>query len=135
MQTQVRSTSNLTSERIMTTLSVSSPCTASGCTNSSVVSIGGQEVCLDHFFSTCYERLEKLERLVCRGALTPAEVRSAFAFLDECADRTLFISFRSEPLSNLERSRLLEILLSCGDLQQLLRRPSTHSFSRVASLP
>jgi hypothetical protein len=135
MQTQLRGISNSVSEKPMTTPIVSSSCKASGCTQSSVVGIGGQDLCLDHFFSACYQRLDKLEKVVCRGSLTPAELRAAFSFLDECADRTLFISFRSESLSNLERSRLLEILLSCGDLQQLLRRPSTHSFSFVASLP
>jgi hypothetical protein len=33
---------------------------------------------------------------------------------------------RHESLNNLERSRLLEILLQCGDLQVLLHRPTLH---------
>jgi hypothetical protein len=96
-------------------------CKASGCANSAVVGPAGQNVCLEHFFSNCYEELEKLEPLVRGRWLAATEVDAFSAVLEECSRRAIFICFRNEPLSNLDRSRLLEILLSCRDIQFRLR--------------
>jgi hypothetical protein len=98
-------------------------CKTGDCHNSAVIGLAGQEVCLDHFFAICYEHLDTLEKMVCERSLNAAEVKSALNVLRECSNRALLISFRLEFLSNLERSRLLDILLSCGDLQLLLSQP------------
>jgi hypothetical protein len=101
--------------------SMNADCKALGCANSAVVGPAGQDVCLEHFFSDCYEELEKLEPLVGSRWLAAAEVDAVSAVLEECSRRAIFICFRNEPLSNLDRSRLLEILLSCRDIQFRLR--------------
>ena len=103
--------------------SVKTDCKACGCANSAVLVLAGQDVCLDHFFTDCYEQLVKFESMVRSRSLDAAEVKAVHAFLEECSNRALFICFRNERLTNLERSRLLELLLSCGDLQLLLHRP------------
>jgi hypothetical protein len=99
--------------------SVISGCKALGCANPAVIghSGQGQDVCLEHFFSTCYDQLEKIESLTRNRSVDPAEVKSVCGVLEECSKRAIFICFRNEPLTNLERSRLLEILLSCRELQ------------------
>jgi len=51
-------------------------------------------------------------------------VQRARTLLQECANQTLLVCLRHEPLNNLDKSRLLEILLQCGDLQVLLHRPA-----------
>jgi hypothetical protein len=98
-------------------------CKTRGCANSAVIALFGRDFCLDHFFSSCYERLDLVEPMIRARALDVVEVEAARAFLEECSHRALFISLRQEPLTNLDRSRLLEILLSCGDLELLLRKP------------
>jgi hypothetical protein len=108
--------------------SVKIDCSTSGCENSAMIVLEGQHFCLDHFFSSCYERLDQLEGRVRRCSLDAVEAKAVRVFLQECSDRALFISLRYDLLTNLERSRLLEILLSCSELQLLLRRlPPTFS--------
>ncbi len=45
------------------------------------------------------------------------------AFIEECSRKALDVSLQSEDLSNLERGRLLDILLWAGELFLLLRAP------------
>jgi len=45
------------------------------------------------------------------------------AFVEECSRKALDVSLQSEDLSNLERGRLLDILLWAGELFLLLRAP------------
>jgi hypothetical protein len=103
---------------------VSTDCNSSGCGKTAAIVLAGQDLCLDHFFACCYEQLDKFEARLRQGTLGAAETSDARVFLEECSNRVLFVSMRSESLNNLERSRLLEILLSCGDLQRQLRRPA-----------
>jgi hypothetical protein len=72
---------------------------------------------LDPFFTSCYEQLNSLEAKIRSRALDADAAKAAESFLEECSVRTLVICFRKEPLNNLERSRLLDILLSCRALQ------------------
>jgi hypothetical protein len=45
------------------------------------------------------------------------------AFIEECSRKALDVSLHSNDLSNLERGRLLDILLWAGELFLLLRVP------------
>ena len=45
------------------------------------------------------------------------------AFIEECSRKALDISLHSENLTNLQRGRLLDILLWAGELFVLLRAP------------
>jgi hypothetical protein len=45
------------------------------------------------------------------------------AFIEECSRKALDVSLQSENLSNLQRGRLLDILLWAGELFLLLRAP------------
>jgi hypothetical protein len=106
---------------MMDEIAVRADCKAGGCANSAVIALAGREFCLDHFLASCYEQLDMLEPKLRRRALQAGEVRAAKDFLEECSNRTLAVCLRTERLTNLERSRLLDILLSCGDLQVMLR--------------
>lgn len=98
-------------------------CEEGYCANSAVIALEARDLCLDHFLSCCYERLDRLEPMVRRRSLEVAEILSAGAFLKECSDLVLLVCLRFEKLSNLERSRLLNILLLSGDLQLRLSKP------------
>lgn len=108
----------------MNSVAMDSGCKTQGCTNRAVVALAGEHVCLDHFLAGCYTQLDKLEKLVCKNSLSPAEIDDAILVLQECSNLALAVSFRDQPLTNLQRSRLLHILLSCGDLQLHLVRPN-----------
>jgi hypothetical protein len=107
----------------MDTLSARQECKVSSCAKSAVSALTGQSLCLDHFLARCYERLDLIEPMIRGRALETTESMAAGAFLEECSNRALLICLRHEHLSNLERSRLLHILLLAGDLQVYLRKP------------
>jgi hypothetical protein len=98
-------------------------CKVNCCAKPAVVALESRDLCLDHFLGCRYERLDQLEPLVRRRSLEKPENLAAAAFLVECSNRALLISLRHESLSNLDRSRLLNILLLSGDLQSLLDKP------------
>ena len=110
-------------------------CKTDSCINSAVITLAGQELCLGHFFASCYERLDMVEPMVRGRSVDATEVQAVRAVLEECSNRALLISLRHEHLNNLDRSRLLEILLLCGDLQLLLSRSAFHSLASAARVP
>jgi hypothetical protein len=93
-----------------------------------------QALCLNHFLSRCYEKLEKLEP---RGrkfsAAEPVDLTSMRAFIEECSRKALDISLHSQSLTNLQRGRLLDILLWAGELFLLLRAPRLTIAQSIAS--
>lgn len=109
-------------------------CKVCSCARSAVTDLAGEDLCLEHFFTSCYERLDELEPVLNSRALEGAENQAAGAFLEECSKRILFISLRHEALSNLDRSRLLDILLQTGHLQLQLRQPVIKRAGTLSSL-
>jgi hypothetical protein len=59
------------------------------------------------------------------GPSSSQEFREELAELDECARRALEISFGRVELNNLDRARLLDILLWAGDLTTALQHRRT----------
>jgi hypothetical protein len=100
-------------------------CCEPSCGGSPITSLDQQAFCLNHFLQRCYERLEALDprkRNYRLEATSPAEMR---AFIEECSRKALDVSLHHEDLTNLERGRLLDILLWAGELFLLLRAPRT----------
>jgi hypothetical protein len=96
-------------------------CSRMDCSKRMVTALGDEELCFDHFCARCYELLEHTDGTAesRRDAAGCAEVRRR---LDECARRALEIALRQIELSNLERARLLDILLWSGELSSELRQ-------------
>jgi hypothetical protein len=100
----------------------SESCIQTDCLNRRVTSLGEEALCFDHFCSRCYELLEQAER----GSIYPSQdaarpVEMAHR-LDECARRALEISLSQSELSNLDRARLLDIVLWAGDMTSVFKR-------------
>jgi hypothetical protein len=98
-------------------------CSTHSCSSSSVVSLDQQDFCLNHFLLRCYQRLEAVDprnRQVLSGPSNLAPLR---AFIEECSRKALDLSLHSQNLTNLQRGRLLDILLWAGELFVLLRAP------------
>jgi hypothetical protein len=98
-------------------------CIAISCGSSSVISLDQQDFCLNHFLLRCYQRLEAVDPRNRRVYSGPANLASTRGFIEECSRKALDISLHSENLTNLQRGRLLDILLWAGELFVLLRTP------------
>jgi hypothetical protein len=93
------------------------------CSRASVTSLDQQDLCLNHFLLRCYEKLEGVDPRNRRLGPEPLELASMRAFVEECSRKTLDLSLHCENLTNLQRGRLLDILLWAGELFLLLRAP------------
>lgn len=107
-------------------MGLESVCDRAGCSRKVVTALGDKNYCFDHFCSRCYELLERNERNT-ELAVSRDDYQEELLALDECARRALEISLGRAELHNLDRARLLDILLWTGDLTSSLR------YRRVAS--
>ena len=98
-------------------------CSLESCAKTVAVVMPERELCLEHYFEWCYQQLEEMEGQVRRRAIDVAKDAELRAKIEECSNRTLAVSLQHEPLTNLDRSRLLDILLWSGDLLYLMRAP------------
>jgi hypothetical protein len=91
-------------------------CNRRGCARPVITTFCKEALCLDHFCSSSYEFLNGTDECgqlsTASNLPTTAQIQTA----DECALRTLDICMSKMLLNNLERARLLDILLWCGDL-------------------
>jgi hypothetical protein len=107
-------------------------CQVDACGGAAVAALAQQDLCLMHFVSHCYGRLDRVDP---RGRKTPPEaydLPEMRSFVEECSNQTLEVCLRSSELTNLERAQLLDILLWAGELFLLLRA-SKLSFSDSVS--
>jgi hypothetical protein len=91
-------------------------CDRRGCTRPVITSFCQEALCLDHFCSRSYELLNEIDRHRQLAATSTIPTAEEISFADQCARRTLDICMSKMMLNNLERARLLDILLWCGDL-------------------
>src|SRR5580692_644155 len=98
-------------------------CSVASCSGAPVTQLDHQDFCLNHFLLRCYDKLEGLDprgRRFCSETLDAPAMR---AFIEECSRKALDVSLHSDDLTNLQRGRLLDILLWAGELFLLLRVP------------
>ena len=95
-------------------------CTLDSCKSTAVAVLADQNLCLNHFFTYCYEHLEKFDP---RGRRCPevTQIAEQRRFVEECSRAALDLTFRCETLTNFQRARLLDIMLWAGELFLLLR--------------
>jgi len=98
-------------------------CNENACGGAAITSLDQQALCLNHFLLRCYAKLEAVDPRSQKFHEDPVDLPSMRAFIEECSQKALEISLQSENLSNLERGRLLDILLWSGELFVLLRAP------------
>src|SRR5438046_10758986 len=108
-------------------------CRMGSCGGSAITALDHQALCLNHFLLCCYERLEGLDPRGRKFSAEPVDVVSMRAFIEECSRKALDVSLQSQNLSNLQRGRLLDILLWAGELFLLLRAPRLTLTQSIAS--
>ena len=108
-------------------------CRMGSCSSAAITTLDRQALCLNHFLSRCYEKLEGVDPRGRRFSAEAVDVASMRAFIEECSRKALDVSLQSKNLSNLERGRLLDILLWAGELFLLLRAPRVSLAESIAS--
>ena len=104
-------------------------CSRTNCSKLVVTSLGEEQFCFDHFCGRCYELLERGSNPLPQSAGDFAALAALLYRLDECAQRALEISLSEFELNNLDRARLLDILLWSGDVTTEMR----HRRARTAA--
>src|SRR5260370_6278368 len=108
----------------MDTMLASRNCRVGSCGSAAITTLDHQALCLNHFLSRCYEKLEGFDP---RGrkfsAAEPVDLTSMRAFIEECSRKALDISLHSQSLTNLQRGRLLNIFLLSPHPFLFLRPP------------
>lgn len=106
---------------------VDSSCRHPGCEHPAAARLRGESYCRVHFLEVCYQRMDAY-RQWCVGqsleVVDPAEVRE---FIADCSREAADLAHTSRDLDNLERARLLDLLLSAAELGSVLRRGSRRS--------
>lgn len=93
------------------------------CEGAAVASLAQQDFCLNHFIDLCYENLQRIDPRTQKMGRLPLELPALRAFIEECSRRALEVALHCEEIDNLQRGRLLDILLWAGELFLLLRAP------------
>jgi len=99
-------------------------CAVDFCEGAAVASLAQQDFCLNHFIDLCYENLQRIDPRGQKMGRVNLDRASLRAFIEECSRRALDVALHCDDIDNLQRGRLLDILLWAGELFLLLRAPS-----------
>jgi hypothetical protein len=90
-------------------------CRYADCQELQITAIGDEDLCCDHFVLRCYEFLEQIDAERAKSGADifhSANLRSA---VNSCLQGALEVSLKSETLDNLQKARLLDIMLWAGE--------------------
>jgi len=107
------------------------PCAKTSCEKVAVSSLGGEALCLSHFIDICYMRLERYESLRKQTGLSVVGAEAMRRFIHECSRQADELEHTATDLDNLDRAKLLHIILTASELGRFLRR----SPRKAASIP
>ena len=99
-------------------------CAVDFCEGAAVASLAQQDFCLNHFIDLCYENLQRIDPRGQKAGRVNLDRASLRAFIEECSLRALDVALRCDDIDNLQRGRLLDILLWAGELFLLMRAPT-----------
>jgi len=90
-------------------------CRFASCQEPGVTAIGDEDLCCDHFVLRCYEFLEQIDAERSKSCLDHKHLASLKSAVNSCLQGALEVSLRSETLNNLQKARLLDIMLWAGE--------------------
>lgn len=99
------------------------PCDSAECSQQAVAWIDFRLLCVGHLVSHCYDRLEEYERAgsVRRTESEDGKTHHSSDFLDNCPAKIASLLVTHVGLENIERARLLDILLWANELERKRR--------------
>jgi PilZ domain len=106
-------------------------CNTDGCAQAVAASLDGESYCREHFISMCYTRLDRYDEIRKGPGLSATNTDSVRRFIHECTRAADQMEHGAKDLDNLDRAKLLHIILSASELGRHLRR----SPRKVATIP
>jgi hypothetical protein len=114
--------------RLMTSVD---QCSLAKCVQESDGSIDGEGFCREHFISHCYQRLDSYDEMRKGPGLSITDSESVRRFIHDCTRSADAMEHNEKHLDNLDRAKLLHIILYASELGRHLRR----SPRKIASIP
>lgn len=99
-----------------------STCQITGCTDPASSRMDGKALCCEHFLNYCYDHLDHYQRLIREQTFRDATVEAMRTFLLQCTREAIDLAHGPDTLENLQRARLLDILMRASDMTRHLRR-------------
>jgi hypothetical protein len=106
-------------------------CGVQGCDQLAEAALEDKALCRSHFISVCYEQLERYDEMRKAHRLSVFDAESVRRFINQCSRQADEIEHATKNLDNLDRARLLHIILWANEVGSHLRR----SPRKVASIP
>jgi hypothetical protein len=103
-------------------MTITQMCSIADCDQAVAASLDGEAFCREHFISVCYTRLDRYEEIRKGPGLSATDTESVRRFIHECTRHADEMEHSSEDLDNLDRAKLLHIILSASELGRHLRR-------------
>jgi PilZ domain len=97
-------------------------CSVPECTEEGIASIDDRVLCRTHFLTWSYQRLEAISGQINRQEFHERQADAAGRFLEGCMHDAADIACAVAAPSNLERARVLDVLLWASELHARLRR-------------
>ena len=106
-------------------------CSIESCDQAVSATLEGEALCRGHFISACYDQLERYDEMQKAHRLSVADAESVRRFINQSSRQADEIEHNTKEIDNLDRARLLHIILWANELGRHLRR----SPRKVASIP
>lgn len=106
-------------------------CRFAGCQQAFAASLEGEALCREHFIAVCYARLDQYDQLRKGPGLSAVDTESVRRFVHECTRSADQMEHDGDNLDNLDRAKLLHIILTASELGRHLRR----SPRKTATIP
>lgn len=90
-------------------------CRFAACQEPAITAIGDADLCCDHFVLRCYEFLEQIDLERAKGGCDTTRTAALKRSVNSCLQGALEVSLKSGTLSNLQKARLLDIMLWAGE--------------------
>ena len=103
-------------------MTITELCKIEGCGQEVAAALDGEALCRQHFISTCYTRLDQYDEIRKGPGLRATNTDSVRRFIHECTRAADQMEHATEDLDNLDRAKLLHIILSASELGTHLRR-------------
>jgi hypothetical protein len=94
---------------------VHKPCCFASCQEHGITAIGNEDLCCDHFLVRCYEFLEQIDAERAKNSSDPKQTAALKSSVNNCLQGALEVSLKSAALSNLQKARLLDVMLWAGE--------------------
>jgi len=90
-------------------------CGYAACQEPGIASVGDENLCCDHFVLRSYELLQRIDAERAKNDSSFRQSTALKSSVNSCLQGALDVSLRSAALNNLQKARLLDIMLWAGE--------------------